>query len=73
MRTLLGSKGEAHRDDVLKAAQAENPAITKFDLGNGIRRLVKRGDIRVASDNRNLFLPRLDNAAAEATANQPNT
>ena len=72
MRTLLGNKGEAHRDDVLKAAQAENPAITKFDLGNGIRSLVKRGDIRVASDDRNLFLPRLDQAAAEATASQAN-
>ena len=71
MRTLLGSKGEARRDDVLKAAQAENPAITKFDLSNGIRSLVKRGDIKAASDDRDLFLPSLNNAAPEATANQP--
>jgi len=71
MRTLLGDKGEAHRDDVLKAAQAENPAITKFDLGNGIRTLVKRGDIEIASDDRNLFLPRQHDAASTATKDQP--
>ena len=72
VRTLLGKKGEAHRDEVLKAAQAENPAVTKFDLGNGIRTLVKRGDIKVASEDRNLFLPSLNNAAPEATTDQPN-
>ena len=71
MRTLLGNKGEARRDEVLKAAQAENPAVTKFDLGNGIRTLVKRGDIKVASEDRNLFLPSLNNAAPEATTDQP--
>lgn len=71
MRTLFADKGEAGRDEVLKAAQAENPAITKFDLGNGIRTLVKRGDIKVASDDRNLFLPSLNNAAPEATTDQP--
>ena len=73
MRALFADKGEARRDDVLKAAQAENPAITKFDLGNGIRTLVKRGDIRVASDDRNLFLPNLNNAASKTTADQPST
>lgn len=67
MRTLLGNKGEARRDEVLKVAQVENPSITKFDLSNGIRRLVKQGDIKVASDDRNLFLPSLNNAALEAT------
>ena len=71
MRTLLADKGEAGRDDVLKAAQAENPAITKFDLGNGIRTLVKRGDIKAAPDDRNLFLPSLDKVAPEAPTDQP--
>ena len=71
VRTLLGNKGEARRDDVLKAARAENPDITKFDLSNGIRTLVKRGDIKVASDDPGRFLPSLNNAAPEATANQP--
>jgi hypothetical protein len=71
VRTLLGNKGEARRDDVLKAAQAENPDITKFDLGNGIRTLVKRGDVKAAPDDRNLFLPNLNNAAHEATTDQP--
>ncbi len=71
MRTLLGNKGEARRDEVLKAAQAENSAITKFDLSNGIRTLVKRGDIKAASDDQNLFLPRLDDAGPEARTDQP--
>ena len=71
MRTLLANKGEARRDEVLKAAKAENPAITKFDLSNGIRSLVKRGDIKVASDNRDLFLPNLNKAAPEVTKDQP--
>ena len=71
LRALLGSKGKARRDEVLKAAQAENSAITKFDLGNGIRTLVKRGDITAASDDPNLFLPRLDDAVSETGKNQP--
>jgi hypothetical protein len=71
MRTLIGNKGEARRDEVLKVAQVEDPAITKFDLSNGIRTLVKRGDIKAAPDDRNLFLPSLNNAAPEATADQP--
>jgi hypothetical protein len=71
MRTLLADKGEAGRDEVLKAAQAENPAITKFDLSNGIRTLVKRGDIKVASDDPGRFLPSLNNAAPQTTTDQP--
>ena len=71
MRALFADKGEARRDDVLKAAQAENPAITKFDLGNGIRTLVKRGDIKAASDDRDLFLPNLNNAASKTATDQP--
>jgi len=71
MRTLLADKGEAGRDEVLKAAQNENPAITKFDLSNGIRTLVKRGDIKAASDDPNLYMPGLNKAAPEATVDQP--
>ena len=71
VRTLLGNKGEARRDDVLKAAQAENPDITKFDLSNGIRTLVKRGDIKAASDDPGRFLPSLNNAAPAAATDQP--
>ena len=71
MRTLLADKGKAGRDEVLKAAQAENPDITKFDLSNGIRSLVKQGDIKAAPDDRNLFLPSLNNASPEATTDQP--
>jgi hypothetical protein len=71
MRALLADKGAAGRVDVLKAAQAENPAITKFDLSNGIRSLVKRGDVKVASDDRNLFLPNLNNAASKTATDQP--
>lgn len=71
VRTLLGNRGEARRDDVLKAARAENPDISKFDLSNGIRTLVKRGDIQVASDDPGRFLPRLNNAAPEAATDQP--
>jgi hypothetical protein len=36
------------RDEVLTKAQAENPAITTFDLGNGLRILVKQLKIRVS-------------------------
>jgi len=53
----LGAKGEARRDEVLTAAQAENPAITKFDLGNGLRRLVKQSKVRVSPDDNAVLLP----------------
>ena len=71
VRTLLGNRGEARRDDVLKAARAENPDISKFDLSNGIRTLVKRGDIKAASDDPGRFLPSLNNAAPAAATDQP--
>jgi hypothetical protein len=54
---LLDAKGEARRDDVLAAAQAENPAISKFDLGNGLRRLVKQAKVRVSPDDSGVILP----------------
>jgi hypothetical protein len=54
---LLDAKGEARRDDVLAAAQAKNPAITKFDLGNGIRILVKNAKVRVSPDDSGVILP----------------
>jgi hypothetical protein len=54
---LLEAKGEARRDDVLAAAQAENPAITRFDLGNGLRTLVKQSKVRVSPDDNGLLLP----------------
>lgn len=57
LQGLLASKGEARRDEVLTAAQAENPAITKFDLGNGLRILLKQSKVRVSSDDSRLLLP----------------
>ena len=57
LQGLLAAKGEARRDEVLTAAQAENPAITKFDLGNGLRILVKQSKIRVSPDDSGLLLP----------------
>ena len=57
LHALLAAKGKARRDEVLAAAQAENPAITKFDLGNGLRILVKQSKIRVSPDDSGLLLP----------------
>jgi len=54
---LLDSKGEARRDEVLAAAQTENSAITKFDLGNGLRILIKNAKVRVSSEDSRLILP----------------
>lgn len=54
---LLDSKGEARRDEVLVAAQAENSAITKYDLGNGLRSLVKQSKVRVSPDDSAVLLP----------------
>jgi hypothetical protein len=54
---LLDTKGEARRDEVLMAAQAKNPAVSKFDLGNGLRLLLKQSKIRVSADDKGLLLP----------------
>ena len=54
---LLDAKGEARRDEVLAAAQAENPAINKFDLGNGLRILVKKSKVRVSTEDSAVLLP----------------
>jgi hypothetical protein len=57
LQGILAAKGEARREEVLTAAQAENPAITKFDLGNGLRILVRQAKIRVSPDDRAILLP----------------
>ncbi len=57
LQNLLAAKGEASRDEILTAAQAENPAITKFDLGNGLRILVKNAKVRVSPDDSGVILP----------------
>jgi hypothetical protein len=54
---LLAANGEARRDEILAVAQARNSRITKFDLGNGLRTLMKRSEIKVASDDRGRLLP----------------
>ena len=54
---LLAANGEARRDEVLTAAQTRDARITKFDLGNGLRMLTKRSEIRVAPDDRSRLLP----------------
>ncbi|MDH3661762.1 MAG: hypothetical protein OEU92_17325 [Alphaproteobacteria bacterium] len=57
IQSQLDAKGEARRDEVLAAAQAENPAITKFDLGNGLRNLVKQSKVRVSPEDNGVLLP----------------
>ncbi len=57
LHSLLNSNGQARRDEVLAAAQAENPTITKFDLGNGLRTLLKQSKVRVSPDNNSVLLP----------------
>jgi hypothetical protein len=57
LQALLVEKGEASRAEVLAAAQAENPAITKFDLGNGLRVLLKQTKVRVSPDDNSILLP----------------
>ena len=56
IQSQLDAKGEARRDEVLTAAQAENPAITKFDLGNGLRTLVKQSKVRVSPEDNGVLL-----------------
>lgn len=57
LQSLLSAKGEARREEVLTKAQEENPAITKFDLGNGLRTLVKQSKVRVSPDDSAILLP----------------
>ncbi len=57
LQSLLDANGQARRDEVLTAAQRENPAITKFDLGNGLRILVKNAKVRVSPDDSGVILP----------------
>lgn len=57
LQGLLAAKDEARREEVLTAAQAENPAITKFDLGNGLRVLVKQSKVRVSPEDVGVLLP----------------
>jgi hypothetical protein len=57
LQRLLAEKGEARRDEILKAAQAANPAITRHDLNNGLRVLAKRSAFRVAPDDSSRLLP----------------
>jgi len=54
---LLAANGETRRDEILTAAQAKDSRITKFDLGNGLRTLMKRSEIKVAPDDRSRLLP----------------
>ena len=57
LKSLLAAHGQARRDEVLTAAQKKNPAITKFDLGNGLRILVKNSKVRVSPDDSGIILP----------------
>jgi hypothetical protein len=57
LQTLMAQKGEAKRDEVLAAAQAQDPKITRHDLNNGLRTLTKRAEIRVSPDDKSRFLP----------------
>lgn len=57
LQSLLDANGKARRDEVLTAAQRQNPAITKFDLGNGLRILVKNAKVRVSPDDSGVILP----------------
>ena len=54
---LLAKNGETRRDEILAAAKAKDARITKFDLGNGLRTLAKRSEIKVAPDDRTRLLP----------------
>lgn len=56
LQSLLAANGQARRDEVLQAAQAENPAITKFDLGNGLRASIKRSEVRVSPNDNSILI-----------------
>lgn len=57
LQSLLEAKGEVRRDEVLAAAQVENPRVTKFDLNNGLRILVRNAKVRVSPDDSRVILP----------------
>ena len=57
LQSLLSEHGKARRDEVLAVAQATNPAITKFDLNNGLRVLLKQSKIQVSPENSRVLLP----------------
>ena len=57
LRSLLDTNGQARRDEVLATAQRENPGVTKFDLNNGLRNLVKDAKVRVSPDDNRIILP----------------
>jgi hypothetical protein len=56
IQRLMASEGEAHRDEVLAAARAENPKITSQDVHNGIRTLIRRAEIRVDPEKKSRLL-----------------
>lgn len=57
LHKLSKKNGEARHDEVLAAALAEKPKITKYDLGNGLRTLAKCSGFRVAPDDEGRLLP----------------
>jgi len=57
LQSLLSEHGKAQRDEVLAVAQATNPAITKFDLNNGLRVLLKQSKVQVSPENSRILLP----------------
>ncbi len=65
IQRLIGSRGEARRDEILLAAREENPKITSQDVHNGIRTLIRHAEIRVDPKETSRLLP------AEARKEQP--
>jgi hypothetical protein len=64
LQSILASRGEARRDELLSAARAEDPTITSQDVSNGLRALTKRAEIRLDPQDSARLLP----AAEAATA-----
>jgi hypothetical protein len=56
IQNMIAADGEARREAVLAAAQAKNAVITGHDLNNGIRTLMKRGEIRVDPEENSRLL-----------------
>jgi hypothetical protein len=65
IQRLIGSRGEARRDEILVAAREENPKITSQDVHNGIRTLIRHAEIRVDPKETSRLLP------AEARRERP--
>jgi hypothetical protein len=65
IQSLIASRGEARRDEILAAARADNPKITSQDVHNGIRTLTRRAEIRVDPKETSRLL------ASEARSEQP--